>query len=207
MTSSRKYYEVVADLIRDVCEVFDRPRYFHLGFDEEVAAAVKGRKLAVMRQGDLWWKDFNFCVREVERHGTRAMLWSDKICGGKEDFLKRMSKGVLQVPWYYGVDFSEEKLTWKPEFETSQEWSVQRNLASSIIVLAEAGFDVMPCTSNWSHDGAADAMIGFCKRRVDPAHLKGFLTAPWFMTREGQDRKLKDGIRLFAAAKRKHYPA
>ena len=207
MTSSRKYYEVVADLIRDVCAVFDRPRYFHLGFDEEVAAAVKGRKLAVMRQGDLWWNDFNFCVREVERHGTRAMLWSDKICGGKEDFLKRMSKGVLQVPWYYGADFSEEKLKWKPEFETSQDWSVQRNLASSIVVLADAGFDVMPCTSNWSSDEAADAMIGFCKRRVDPAQLKGFLTAPWFMTLEGQSRKLKDGIRLFAAAKRKHYPA
>jgi hypothetical protein len=161
---------------------------------------------------DIWLKEYHYMTSsrkyyEVERHGVRAMLWSDKICGGKEDFLKRMSKGVLQVPWYYGVDFSEEKLTWKPEFETSQDWSVQRNLASSIIVLAEAGFDVMPCTSNWSHDEAADAMIRFCKQRVNPARLKGFLTAPWFMTLESQSGKLKDGIRLFAAAKRKHYPA
>ena len=205
MTSSPKYYEVVADLIRDTCEVFGHPRYFHLGFDEEIFAACGRRSMCVMRQGDLWWKDFLFAVKEVERHGTRAMLWSDKICGGRAEFLKRMPKSVLQVPWYYGKDFSEKALVWKPEFEKSQKWDIQTNLVSSLLELAKAGYDLMPCTSNWSSDEAADGMLGFCRQRIDPARIKGFMTAPWRKPVPEDDAKALAGIRLFAAAKRKYF--
>ena len=203
VTSTKKYYEVVADVIRDTCEVFGSPRYFHLGFDEEIVAAVAGRQVAVMRQGELWWHDFFHAVREVERHGAQAMLWSDKICGGREEFLKRMSKGVLQVPWYYGKDFSDEKLKWDPKFEQSQKWDIQRNLASAILELDKAGFDMMPCTSNWECPEATEAMVGFCRARVDPRHLKGFLTAPWADCYTEEKPKLLAGIRLLGAAKRK----
>ena len=206
MTSSSRYYEVVADVIRDTCEVFGWPRYFHLGFDEEIVAAVKGRDCQVMRQGDLWWHDLFYAVNEVERHGARAMIWSDKICGGREEFLKRMSKGVLQMPWYYGKDFSEKNLKWDPAFEKSQKWDIQRNLAASILELDRAGFDMIPCTSNWSDAEAAEAMLSFCKSRVDPSHLKGFATAPWADCYAVEKPKCTDGIVRFAAAKRKVYP-
>ena len=205
MTSSPKYRQVVADVIRDVCEVFGSPRLFHIGFDEEVFAACGTRELCVMRSGDLWWKDMLFCVQEVERHGARATLWSDKICGGREEFFKKMPKSVLQSPWYYGKDFSEKKLVWRPEFEKSQTWDVQANLASAIVELANAGYDLMPCTSNWSTDEAADAMLGFCKKRIDPARIKGYYTAPWRKAVVEDDAKTRDGIRLFADAKRKYF--
>ena len=208
MTSSRAYYEVVADVVRDVAEVFDRPRYFHIGFDEEIPVAVRGRTPMVIREGDLWWHDLFYVVKEVERHGARAMLWSDKICTGREEFLKRMSKGVLQVPWYYGIDFSEKKLTWNPALEKKVDgWASQGNLAASILELDRAGFDMVPCTSNWSNPAAADAMLKFCRARVDPAHLKGLMTAPWAKTFAEEEPKLKDGIRQFAAARRAHYPS
>ena len=205
MTSSPRYRQVVADVIADVCEVFGSPRYFHLGFDEEIFAACGGRQVCVMRQGDQWWKDFLFSVGEAERHGARAMLWSDKICGGREEFLRRMPKSVLQVPWYYGKDFSYAKLKWKPEYEKSQKWDIQANLAAALVVLAENGYDLMPCTSNWSADEAADAMLGFCKSRIDPARIKGYFTAPWRKAVPADTPKANDGIRLFAAAKRKHF--
>lgn len=206
MTSTPKYYEVVADLIRDTCEVFDSPRYFHLGFDEEVFVAVKNRSMAVMRQRDLWWKDLNFCIGEVERHGARAMIWSDKICGGRKEFLAKMSKGVLQMPWYYGTGFTEANCKWDESFEDKQDWSIQRNLVASIGELADAGFDMIPCTSNWSSDAASEAMLSYCKKRVDSKQLKGFLSAPWFMTLECQRKKLTEAVQLFGAAKRKVYP-
>lgn len=207
MTSSPTYYRMVADVIRDVCEVFDAPRYFHLGFDEEVFAACGARQSCVMRQGELWWKDFLFCVGEVEKHGTRAMLWSDKICAGREDFFKHMPKSVLQVPWYYGTDFSEKNLGWKPEFEKSQNWDIQRNLAAALVELANAGYDILPCTSNWSSDAAADAMLGFCRKHVDSARIKGFFTAPWLKPVPEDDARVLSGVRLFAEAKRKHFGA
>ena len=207
MTSSKPYYALVADVIRDVAEVFDWPRYFHIGFDEEIPVAVRGRTPVVIREGELWWHDLFYTIGEVERHGARAMLWSDKICGGREEFLKRMSKGVLQMPWYYGADFSEQKLRWKPELEKKLDsWESQGNLASAILELDRAGFDMLPCTSNWSTPAAPEAMLKFCKARVDPAHLKGFMTAPWAKCFAVELPKVSEGIRLFAEAKRKHYP-
>jgi len=205
MTSSKVYYRVVADVIRDTCEVFDFPRYFHLGFDEEIFVACSSRQACVMRQGDLWWKDVLFCVGEVEKHGARAMLWSDKVCSGREDFFKNMPKSVLQMTWYYGTDFSEENLKWKPEFEKSQGWDSQKNLASSIVELSKAGYDIMPCTSNWSSDEAADVMLGFCRKHIDPARVKGYFTAPWMKPVPEDDARALAGIRLFAEAKRKHF--
>ena len=205
MTSTPKYYRVVADVIRDACEVFDGPRYFHLGFDEETFAACGRRQLCVIRSGEQWWKDFLFCAGEAERNGARPMLWSDKICAGREDFFKHMPKSVLQVPWYYGKDFSEKYLTWDAKYEKSLTWDIQRNLASAILELDRAGFDMMPCTSNWECPEAAEAMVGFCRARVDPRHLKGFLTAPWADCYTEEKPKLLAGIRHFAAAKRKIY--
>ena len=205
MTSSAKYYEVVADVIRDTCEVFGNPRYFHIGFDEEVYVACRSRKVCVMRSGSQWWKDMLYCVDQVERNGARAMLWSDSICAGREEFFKRMPKSVMQIPWYYGKNFSDEMLKWKTEFEKKLDWSIQRNLAASILELANAGYDIMPCTSNWSCDEAADAMLSFCKKRVDPTRIKGLFTAPWLKPVAAEDEKFRKGIKLFADAKRKYY--
>lgn len=205
MTSSAKYYEVVADVIRDTCEVFGNPRYFHIGFDEEVYVACRSRKVCVMRSGSQWWKDMLYCVDQVERNGARAMLWSDSICAGREEFFKRMPKSVMQIPWYYGKNFSDEMLKWKTEFEKKLDWSIQRNLAASILELANAGYDIMPCTSNWSCDEAADAMLSFCKKRVDPARIKGLFTAPWLKPVAAEDEKFRKGVKLFADAKRKYY--
>ena len=203
--STPEYYRVVADVIRETCKVFGGPRLFHLGFDEEVYIAMKRRQFCAIRRGDLWWKDFLYCVGEVERNGARAMCWSDKICGGREEFLKRMPKSVLQVPWYYGTDFSAEYLTWQPEFEKSLDWKIQRNLAASILTLADAGYDVMPCTSNFKEDGAADAMVGFCKSRIDPARLKGIFMSFWHKPCPEDTPMVLNGLRLFADAKRRHY--
>ena len=57
MVSTKTYYKVVADVIADVCAIFDKPALFHLGFDEEVPVAGKNLFHATFRQGDLWWHD------------------------------------------------------------------------------------------------------------------------------------------------------
>ena len=40
MLTLPKYYEVVKDVIRDVAEVFQTPRFFHLGYDEETVTGT-----------------------------------------------------------------------------------------------------------------------------------------------------------------------
>lgn len=133
------------------------------------------------------------------------MVWSDRICNGKEEFLKQMPKSVLQLPWCYHADYSEKTVTWDPSFEKRfSDMSSQRNLAASIRILAEAGFDILPCTGNWHTDESADAMLAYCKKRIDPARIKGFLTASWKLSVPETDAKVRDAIRLLAEAKRKH---
>lgn len=214
MVSTKKYYQVVADVIRDVCEIFDNPRLFHLGFDEEVPVAGKGNFFACFRQGELWWHDLEYTIAQVEKHGSRATIWSDKICDGREAFLKRMSKDVVMSAWYYGTNFTDKYLTWDASYEKKGgSWEVQRNLAASFVELDKAGFDILGCTSNWSRDEAAEAMVKFCKERIDPKHLLGLYTAPWCRTLPDEEgpkgkkiTKTLEGIDLFAAAMDRYYP-
>jgi len=182
MLATPKYYQVVADVIRDVVEIFDHPRYFHIGYDEEMPIAEFNHFHVSLRQGELWWHDLNFTVNEVEKNGARAIMWSDMIWVGREAFIKRMSKGVLQTNWYYRSDFSEKKLKWNYDFEKKGGWGETVNGAAAFLALQEAGFEQMPCTSNWAEDAAADAMLKFAKERMDMSLVKGFYTAPWAMS-------------------------
>jgi hypothetical protein len=208
MIGTPKYYEVVADLIRDAAEVFERPRYIHIGFDEETDRAGKYRQLIVRRHGEQYWHDFYRCVREVERQGARAIAWSDRACYDREDFLKNMSKEVVQMPWYYGVAFDDWTMSWKPGYEkmaTATDLSCYKNLAAHTPLVSDAGYDMIGTTSNWEDDAAADAFVAYAKRRLDPKHLLGIVTAPWAMTVERQRTKLLDAVRLLGAAKRRYY--
>ena len=221
MLSTRKYYEVVADVIRDTVEIFGNPRLFHIGYDEEMTIAQFNHFHATVRQGDLWWHDLNYTVDQVTKNGSRPVMWSDAIWTGRAEFLKRMSKDVLQSNWYYRSDFSPKKQRWDAEFEKKGGWGETKNGVAAFLALEEAGFDQLPCCSNWAEDGCADALVGFCKERIDPSRLKGFYTAPWAMSvsdetasRDGNHENAAvhgvdftcRGLDLLAAARDRHYP-
>ena len=211
MVSTPRYYQVVADVIRDTCEIFGHPRLFHIGYDEEMPIAAFNSFYAVCRQGELWWHDLFYTIGQVEKNGARAVMWSDAIWTGREEYLRRMSKGVLQTNWYYRSDFSAKKLKWNSEFEKKGGWGETVNGAAAFMELEKAGFDQMPCTSNWAEDAAADALVAYCKEHIDPSRLKGFYTAPWAMTVPDTEKKkgitkVIEGIDLFAAARDRHYP-
>ena len=216
MLSTRKYYEVVADVIRDAIEVFDRPRFFHIGYDEEMPAAEFNHFHVTVRQGDLWWHDLNYTIGQVEKSGARAVMWADKMWTGRDEFLKRMTKSVLLQNWYYRTDFSAKKMKWNFDFEKKGGWGETVHGAASFKVLNDAGFDQLPCTSNYFDVGSADAVLEYCKRELDPKLLKGYCTAPWFSTMPtsfdkdgkmiGGHGKVMESLDLLKAARDRHYP-
>jgi hypothetical protein len=164
--STPAYYKVCADMIREVCAIFDKPRFFHLGYDEETAGHQAKYSYAVVRQGELWWHDFMFFVKQVEAQGVRPWIWSDYYWNHPEEFLNRMPKSVLQSNWYYGAAFEPAK---QKHVKTYQE-------------LDKAGFEQVPTGSNWSSDVNFKGTVEFCKANLAPERLKGFLMAPWFFT-------------------------
>lgn len=215
MVSTRKYYEVVADLIRDTCEIFDCPPLFHIGFDEEIPAALENSFHMTIRQGDLWWHDLNYTIEQCEKNGARVTMWSDKICDGREEFLKRMTKNVVMSPWYYWPDIAKRAQTWDPELERKRgTWDVQMNLPNSFVVLSDNGFDLLACGSNVYVDDATEALVKFCRERLDPVHLMGIYTAPWsyMVPDKGKDgghciSKALASVDQLADALVRHYPS
>lgn len=190
MVSTKRYYQVVADLIRDVCEMFDAPRYFHLGLDEETPGfQLKGQSMVVVRQGDLWKNDVLFYVREVEKNGSRAWMWSDYVRHHEpEEFAQWMPKSVVQSPWWYIGELDPEK-----------------NVPTKALVrLAKLGYDVVPCSSNcYSHPNAMSLLVDFCAKTFDPAHVLGFQMAPWLEMNATLEKRWCESADLLAESMRK----
>lgn len=168
MVSTKKYYEVCRDLISEVIELFDYPRFFHLGMDEETAQHQRRFDYAVIRQNDLWWGDLYFYIGEVEKKGVRSWIWSDYAWHHPELFFRKMPKSVLQSNWYYGTEFDLKKLE-----------EPARNYVKLYNDLEAHGYDQVPTGSNHSNEINMEATVDYCKKVIDPSRMYGFMTAPW----------------------------
>lgn len=168
MVSTNKYYAVCRDLIEEVIELFDFPRFFHLGMDEETAHHQRRLDYAVIRQNDLWWGDLYFLIGEVEKKGVRSWIWSDYAWHQPELFFKKMPKSVLQSNWYYRSDFNLKTIE-KP----------YKKCVEMYKELEDHGFDQVPTGSNHRNDRNMEATVNYCKELVEPSRLFGFMIAPW----------------------------
>lgn len=197
MTSTAVYYQVVADVIRDVCEIFDNPRLFHLGWDEEDFWHQAEFDYVVIRQSELWWHDILFTIKEVEKRGTRAWIWSDKIWHSREEFVKRMPKSVLQSNWYYEGTFDPDKKSAVWPMVHAYDW------------LEEAGYDQLPCCSSCGYWRLRKynnpcRTIEYCRTvaKIAPERMKGLLMAPWCQTMDFAVPWLDDALDLMPPAKK-----
>ena len=186
MVSTKKYYQVCEDLIKDVAEIFDRPRLFHLGYDEETASHQRNHLFAVCRQGELWWHDFLWFVGVTEKAGCRPWIWSDYVWHHKDEFLKRMPKSVLQSNWYYGKSFDVAAMGDRSAHVAAYEW------------LDKAGFDQVPTGSNFSCDVNFAGTVKFCDAKCGAGRLKGYMMAPWTRTFAIHEAKSMEAIAQLA---------
>jgi hypothetical protein len=175
MVSTQKYYSVCADLIAEVIDLFDKPRFFHLGYDEETYGNQNLYQHVVVRQGDLWWKDFYFFVNEVEKRGTRSWIWSDYLWHHPELFLKKMPKSVLQSNWYYQEIISEN----------------DNFCTKSYVDLEKHGYDQIPTggyyeasKGEFCNEKSSISTVKFCDKNIADSRLLGFLQTNWRPTIE-----------------------
>jgi len=160
--STSTYYAVCQDLIAEVAELFDTPRFFHLGMDEETAQHQQYYSYAVMRQHELWWHDLALFVNALEEASVRPWVWSDYIWDHSDEFCARMPHTVLQSNWYYGKDFSAD---------------VRASQAYEELELH--GYDQIPTASNWSFPVSFERTVDYCARHVAPERLLGFMQTAW----------------------------
>ncbi len=200
MLSTPEYYKVCADVIRDVCEIFGKPRLFHLGWDEEKFIAQKSSHVAVVRQGELWWKDFLFTVKEVEKNGSKAWIWSD--CNWKHhgEFLKNMPHSVMQSNWHY---FYLQNMVRNDAEINRRDWPESWAGPLGFLELEAAKYDQIPCASNYRVPKNLEIIVKFCKEHVARERIKGFLMAPWASSYgEAHRAKLVEACNLIENARR-----
>ena len=196
MTSTRYYYEACADVIREVCEVFDNPEFFHLGMDEEDTIGNQRFREAVhIRAKDLWWHDVYFYFNEVEKYGCRPWTWADAAWEAPDTFVEKMPRSVLQSNWYYN-NFKE----WPTDH-----WHYKAINAYEL--LDKHGYEQMPCCSFAEGIGAnIGQTLAHSKQGISPDKLKGFLVAPWLHTKEDNLYLIKHNSHLMNRARAKYYP-
>jgi hypothetical protein len=192
MISTEKYYSVCRDLISEVSELFDQPRFFHIGMDEETEAHQNHYNYVVIRQNSLWWNDFHFLVKEIEKRGSRAWIWSDYLWRHPEQFFERMPKSVVQSNWYYGESFDEKEFV-EPYIK-------------SYLDLEKYGYDQIPCGGYYDNgekfsEKSIMNTVQFCKNNIADQRLLGFLQTLWRPTIEDFREPLMKGVDLFGHAK------
>jgi hypothetical protein len=173
MVSTSAYYNVCRDLIAETAELFDAPRFFHLGMDEETSAHQAQYAYAVMRQHELWWHDLFILADAVEAAGARPWIWSDYIWHHEEEFLQKMPQKILQSNWYYGNRFKD--------FPSGD---LQKIYVNSYNILDQHQYDQIPTGSNWNNDINFGDTVKYCIKNIAADRLLGFLMAPWARTQE-----------------------
>ena len=192
MVSTKEYYDVCSDLIVEVCDLFGKPRFFHLGMDEETAGHQKHQRHVVVRKNDLWWDDFFLLVEAVENQGSRAWIWPDyMLWNNPEQFFNKMPKSVVQSNWYYGEKFDFEEMN-----------ESQQKYVKAYLDLQSHGYDQIPTGSyHADNEKSIGNTVEFCKKHIDDSRLLGFLQSFWKPTIEEYRERILKGIELAGNAK------
>ena len=165
--STPEYLDTVDDLIRDVAEIFDHPRFFHIGYDEETMGHQGGwgrYEYIVVRRGAIYWRDFLRCVDTVRATGCRPWCFSDQIWQDHDRFIKYMPRDVIMCPWHIRPE--------KPKTQMIEE-------------LAALDFDFIPdgSTHTTKEEGIdRDELVrtlDYCGKVIPKKHLLGYVICPW----------------------------
>lgn len=194
MISTPVYYKVCSDLIAEMCELFDYPRFFHLGLDEETEAHQSAHAMAIIRGAKLYWHDSFFLFKEVEKHGSRPWVWSDYIWSHPDLFFENMPKEVLQSNWFYG-EFTE----CAPSHKNYTPIKTYENLD-------KAGYEQVLTGASYTAGFNGIQTVAHGKTKLTPELVKGYLTSPWNATAREFDYMLMwDADRMYQGRKR-YYP-
>ena len=180
MLSTKKYYEVCRDIIKETCELFDA-RFFHIGFDEETYEHQREYDYITVRNGDLWWHDLKFMAQCVEENGARALVWSDYARTKPDEFVEKLPKSVIPVNWYYFTEFGENL----SEFA--------RIRVEPFHIFEQHGFDQIPGGSVEYCKDNMEKLAEYCKKHIAPERLLGFIQTTWASVEEKYSDRLFDG--------------
>lgn len=174
MVGTELYNTVCEDIVREVIEVFDKPEFFHLGFNDENSEYQKYYPVKIVRTWGQKTDDairlFNICLEQ----GVRPWIWADfktvEEFGGEERFCKYIPKEVL-------VSNRTKALVVHIDGEEDAPQTKQYRK------LAEWGYEQVATCRRWNWYLNEKMTMRYCKEQVPEGSVIGFMTAPWLPVR------------------------
>jgi len=205
MVGSPTYQKVCRDLIEETIDLFDKPEFFHLGLEEETVAdqTPDSFPVVVVRNAFKLIEDANDLFETCSKNGVRPWMWADphlvETFGGEKDFQNNIPKNVLLSNWYYGFV--------SPDYKNSQALCSHSGRIEVYNQLDEWGYEQVPTSSSYIDARNMDQTMRYCKETFkNPENLRGFLTAPWFITMAENYNALRHDAWSLGLAKKKIYP-
>lgn len=169
-----RYNQVCCDLISEVCDLFNRPEFFHLGLEEEDMESQGSQPVAFVRPPYKKTADALVLFEACRKNGVRPWIWVDpdtiKGFGGEDAFQNNVPKDVLISNWYYGI------------IKDSADICQTNERAALYQKIGQWGYEQVPTASTWSWYLNAKQTMRFCKQHVESSSIRGFMTAPWLFT-------------------------
>lgn len=180
MVGTEQYYEVCEDLIAELVELFDSPRFFHIGMDEETIEHCHGLQQdhIILRTGKAWLdavKRFDMIVRS---HGPRTWMWGDPLWPTQEGPRPAIPKRILLSDWNYGKHKT---------FPTST-------------LIEKLGYDNIPAAANWTVDENAALLARFAADKLNPKTTPGMMMTVWNPTVKSCRGNILNAVSLAAGA-------
>ncbi len=218
MMSTRKYYDVCRDLIKEVASLFEGVEYFHLGMDEEGDPQFfKNLPMVHYRQPELLMHDLKYLIDCVKECGKKAMIWGDPCVYHPELFRKYIPyDDVALNPWIY---FAIRREHWTPVkskqryikstegmlgVEYMEEAPIWQTMTKEGVKGCNDGYKTMPCCSIWGEcEYCTDDVVEHFYNNCNPDNLLGFMTAPWLSTLNANEEGIIKSIELLSEAKKK----
>ena len=132
---SEEYLNLASDLIKELCEVFEKPELFHLGFGDESEKAQYVKALKRTRNGSVWFECVNRLCDTVRACGSRPWIWADNFLCNKKAFEENVSKDVVLSTQSYGY------------IKRFPNGSYRDSVTQSAVELGELGYTQIPASS------------------------------------------------------------
>ena len=159
------------EIIEETIDLFDTPRIFHIG-EEEESAEVQHNYISITRCPKKKAQDMRFLFDVIMKKCVRPAAWMDPDVF--EALEGDVPREVLFFTWNYGMHRDVETLE-----ET-------RPYIQLIHKYATLGYDVVPTVSTWSWHLNAKETMKACKKHVPADRIAGYMTASWMLTRENK---------------------
>ena len=230
--STPEYYQVCKDLILETAELFNYPKYFHLGFDEEFDDKRTAENF--YREKEQKLKDYRYLCDWVRARGMQPLIWQGPfydypdaadylgsyltICPDmyyaydKKDWHK-LSEQSEWVRGYYENDFKTrasyaeyvEKYGDTPIEYIEQDPAVPKTIAKSEGYIKD-GFKIFVTSSNIFSKINDRAGVEYYFNRQDLHHgVAGFIGCPWRATTKEWEADILEEIELLGSAYKEFY--